>query len=313
MSSLSRFATVALVIFAGCSRTVPINEIPGPQFEPLTVKGRVVDTDGKPIVGAIVVGQNQYCTENYCTPPVRTETDENGEYILKTWMEDRSVGIGVWKVEMMAMLKTQSGINNESPLVIDFTMKPAGKPITVKVIDKEGNSVNNGVIVISRWGNQRNVTGLLNDTGDRGQTNENGRWTWNEAPEESVMLDIFFSRDTYMSIRQQSVVARDEDYVFVAIPALQISGKVIDAETGNSIPQFNVYFGRTQSNGKMYWNIERNAGADGVYSVGTNEEVIAGPCAVKIGAIGYEPMISRNIAYNEESITIDFSLTRSSL
>jgi hypothetical protein len=278
----------------------------------ITVQGRVTDTDGKPIVGAIVIGQNQNHNTDICCPPqTRTETDENGEYTLRTWAEDRSVGIGVWKAEMMAMLKTQSVDNNENLLVIDFTMKPAGKPITIRIIDQEGNPVRGGFVTVSRWGNQRQTTGLLNATGDRVRTDENGRWTWNEAPDEPVMIDMFFASDTYMSIRQQSVTARYEEYVFTAIPVLRISGSVTDAETGEPIPQFTVHFGRTQRDYGMHWaSWERVTGANGTYTVSTNEEVIAGPCAVKIEAVGYAPAISRDIEYNEESITIDFALKR---
>ena len=309
--SLLRFAVVVLVAFAGCSRSDSVYVMPEVQFELITIKGRVTDIDGQPIAGAIVFGQNQHCDDNGCVPTAAARTDESGEYILETWMEDQSIGIGVWKGGMMATLKNLHAVNKVDLPIVDFTMKPAGKPIMVKILDKQGNPVKGGFIVVSRWGDRRHVIGLFNETSDRGRTDENGLWTWNEAPDEEVVFDMFFSA-THMSLRQQSVVARDEEYVFIAVPVLKISGDVTDSETGQKIPQFDVYFGRTQSDGKIHWNIERGASADGTYSVSTNEGLVHGPCAVRIEARGYTPAISRDIAYDEESITIDVALQKSS-
>ena len=280
--------------------------------EGITVQGRVTDTSGKPVAGAVVTGRNRDGGGGGKTND--TTTDENGEYSFTGWVESQTAHVGVWKPGMMATLKSFSvGAANPTaanPQVVDFVMKPAGKPVKVKIVDKAGQPVKDGFIAVSQWGERRNPNGLLNGVGNRPRTDENGCWTWNEAPEEAVMFDLFFRADTWMSIRQQPVVARDEEYVFTAIPVLNISGDVTDAETGRKIPQFDVYFGRTQSDGKMYWNIERNAGADGTYSVGTDEALVHGPCAVKITAGDYEPAISRDIAYNEESITINFAMQK---
>ena len=282
----------------------------------ITVKGRVTDTDGRPVVGAVVVGRN--VSSGGAGNVVDTTTDENGEYSLKNWNESRDAYVGVWKTGMMAILKNLPVVEKANPPVIDFTLKPAGKPITIKIIDKEGKPVKGFFVAVSRWQDQRNTaTALLTGKNafvdrrdERPRTDENGIWTWREAPDEAVMLDMFSSADGYMNMRNQPVVARDEEYVFTAISALKISGSVIDAETGEAIPKFNVYFGRTQSDGKMYWNIERGAATAGAYSVGTVEEVVAGPCAVKIESLDYEPAISRNISYSEEHITIDFALSK---
>ena len=272
----------------------------------ITIKGRIVDTDGKPIAGAGVYGQNG---DFYGT----AETDAKGEYVLNATTRSRNSGsrdayVGVRKAGMMTALQ-KFPLNPEQPPVIDFTLKPAGKPLNIMVAHDE--PIQGFYITLREMGEQMNVSSyLLTDDGSRPRTDENGRWTWHEAPDEEVMLDMFAARGEYMSMRNKKVVASDRTYVFRTTKRLIISGSVTDAETAEAVQKFDVYFGRTQSDGRVHWKLEPNAGTEETYNVSTEEEGVAGPCAVKIEAVGYAPSISRDIRYNEESITVNFALLK---
>jgi thiol-disulfide isomerase/thioredoxin len=145
---------------------------------------------------------------------------------------------------------------------------------------------------------------------DRPRTDENGRWTWNEAPEEEIVFDMFLN-ENYLDVRNKSVVPRDEEYVFVSGDSLKVSGNITDAETGEMLPKFNVYFGKKFSNNpQTYWEIKRGAGGNGTYRVGENYAVNISDFAVKIEAEGYETAISRDIQPDEGNITLDFPLKK---
>jgi len=267
----------------------------------ITVKGRVTDTEGNPIADAAVVGRHEGYDEQ------KTETDENGEYTFKNWDESRSAYVGVWKAGMMTMLKSFP-VGKEDPPVVDFAMKPAGKPVTIKIVDKAGKPIKGFILAIERWGDHRMPGDDLLTGKGRPRTDENGRWTWIEAPEEPVEFDMFLN-DRHMDIRNKTVVPRDEEYVFVSEDPLNVTGKITDAETGEIIPTFDVYFGQNYSNvDRRHWELKRGAGANGTYRINNND--VRADVAVKIEAEGYEPTISRDITRDEGNVTIDLALKK---
>jgi len=276
----------------------------------IPVKGRVTDEKGNPVPDVLVVGHYRSTAGQS-----RTKTDENGEFLFRNWPERQNMGgqdssyVAVWKPGFKTVLESFD-ITRANPPVIDFMLKPAGKPITIKIIDKEGKPVPNSMICIEQWKKSRLIAEdlLTGKEHQRGRTDENGRWTWVEAPEDEVIFDILSPK--YMDLRGVSLTARDEEYVFTVVPKLKISGKVVDAETGRSIPEFRVYLG-------YVWDEEfpisfepvPNVGRDGQYLIDESYPKIY--FQVKIEAEDYEPSISRKILSDEGAITVDFSLKKS--
>jgi thiol-disulfide isomerase/thioredoxin len=208
----------------------------------------------------------------------------------------------------MSTLKNFTVTKNSSQ-VVDVTMKPAGKPLKIKVVDKDGKPIKGFYICIERWGEHRLVNEiLLTGKDDRPQTDENGYWVWKEAPENEVVFDMFVG-DSMMDLRNKPMTARDEEYVFTAFPALKVTGKVHDDATKQPIPAFKVFLGMISENStEFYWDLQANAGKDGVYSI--SEDYPRDGFGVKIEAEGYEPTISRDIKPDEGTISVDFSLKK---
>jgi thiol-disulfide isomerase/thioredoxin len=215
--------------------------------------------------------------------------------------------IGVWSPGKMSTIKNFTVAKNSSP-VVDVAMKSAGKPLKIKIVDKDGKPIKGYYICIERWGEHRLVNPIL-QTGkeSRARTDENGYWIWKEAPENEVVFDMFIG-PSIMDLRNKPMTARDEEYVFTAFPALKITGEVLD-DTEQPMPTFKVFLGFQFENSSDYhWELQANAGKDGVYSIAENYPQAG--FAVKIEAEGYEPAISRNITPDEGKITIDFSLQK---
>jgi hypothetical protein len=69
--AMLRYAASLFVILTFCAAVFSQESEQG-----ITIKGRVTDTDGKPIAGAVIIGKYH---KDYCN----TETNANGEYSVK--------------------------------------------------------------------------------------------------------------------------------------------------------------------------------------------------------------------------------------
>ncbi len=275
----------------------------------IPVKGRVTDENGKPVVDALVVGEYRSTMET-----ARLKTNENGEFLIRNWPEHKdhrgkdSSYLAVRKPGYKTALESFD-ISRNAPPVVDFTLKPIGKSIKIRIIDKDGKPVPGFMIGIEQWKKSRLIA-LDMLTGKENQfarTDQNGQWTWIEAPEDEVIFDMLDGK--HMDLRQVPLKARDEEYVLTVAPGLKISGKVLDAETEETIPEFQVYLGEVW---KEKYPIEfrpvPNVGRDGRYRIDETYPQLY--FQVKIEAQGYEPSTSRKILSDEGAITVDFKLKK---
>ena len=72
-------------------------------------------------------------------------------------------------------------------------------------------------------------------------TDENGIWEWDAAPLDEFQVDI--CRPDGMQLLSQTLIAREEEYVFTPPKALFVSGSVVDANTKELIEKFRVVAG----------------------------------------------------------------------
>lgn len=116
---------------------------------------------------------------------------------------------------------------------------------------------------------------------------------------------------TFAASTQNAPIVPDADHT------LSLAGKVTDAQNGEAIPKFNVYFGHFGQNiqrnsmnkDRCYWEAKPNAGNNGTYKF-TGSNAQASVFAVKITAEGYEPAVSRFLSPDEGNLTIDLALKK---
>src|SRR4029079_2127998 len=132
---------------------------------------------------------------------------------------------------------------------VNFQMKPGGK-VRVRVVDQQGNPVPKARIFFQRW--RGNFFGYFEFDGVNQYTDEKGVWEWDEAPLDGFQADI--CPPGGMQLGKQPLLARDEEYVFRALPALVISGKVVDAQTKKPIEKFTVLPGARYDAGRQQWH-----------------------------------------------------------
>lgn len=260
----------------------------------LTVTGKVVDESGKPIAGALVrTGVHNDVRES------RTGTD--GVYRL-TGCQPQPTRIVAWAPGRAIDMKEPLVERGMGP--VDFTMKPGGH-VRIRVLDHEGKPVPKARLVLHQWRTRFWSFDFdhINQLAD-----ENGVWTWNEAPLDEFKADIC-PPSGGMQSTDQPFVARAEEYVIRLLPPLVISGKVIDAETKAPVPEFQVMPGEKTSEGRISWDRGESLTArDGRYQ---NRPLRASfSHLVRIKAEGYRIAVSRDVKSAEGAVTIDFELTK---
>lgn len=261
----------------------------------LTVSGLVSDTNGAPIPNALVRTKLRNET-------LEATTNDLGEYQLLRCAEG-STAIAVTATGFAPEFKD---VNIQPNLPsLDFTLPP-GKTIRVRVTDAEGRPIARTRMFFQRWRDKTDFDYALGNT--HLYTDENGIWEWNSAPEDALKFDVCPPES--MQIVGQWIVAGDEEYHYVATPLLTIIGAVLDAETREPIKEFRVTPGnRWPGRAEPFWH-ERDAfqGKNGSFE--TVIRRVDGTQLLTISAVGYAPVTSRDIQWDEGQLELEFALQK---
>jgi hypothetical protein len=245
------------------------------------VTGKVTSSDGKPISGAKIRAK-------FVNSQREAATDESGVYRLKGCQPGPGAVFATAKEfgPQVAQLNIGPDI---AP--VDFQLPP-GRTIRVRAVDSQGRPIPKFRVFFRRWKVEDYGYGLgLQLT----YANENGVWEWNEAPEDAVIADICPPNMTQLS--DQSLVARDEDYVFTfsddKLPAT-IFGAVVDRVTSQPIKEFRVVPGEDLGDRVLWFRRAAFDGKDGKFYY--RSESPRGGYRFRIEADGYRTADSELVA-----------------
>lgn len=259
----------------------------------LTVTGTVTDESGQPIEGALV-------RTKFLNDIREATTDKRGSYRL-AGCEPRAARIVV-SAKGRATDMREVRVDPEMDPV-NFSMKPGGR-IRVRVVDEQGKGIPRARVFFQHW---RGRIDYFEFDHVSQYADENGVWEWNEAPLDEFKADI--CRPGGMQLSEQSLIAREEEYVFKPPIALVVSGSVVDAKTKEPIKRFRVIPGLRNSDPRIRMNwIPRDSyeASDGKYRIRLTDDYPAH--LVRIEAEGYQVAISRDIMTDEGKVDFDFEL-----
>ena len=200
-------------------------------------------------------------------------------------------------------------VNIQSPMKpVDFQLE-RGNVLRVRVVGKDGKPIRGVFVTPETWRGKR----VFCDLQMRGRTDAEGRWAWTWAPKDAVETSIGLSgRVDYMSINNLPLAPQEAEHVVTLYPALTISGRVVDAETKQPIPNFRVVAGcrvKGDFDNRVQWDrretVERK---NGQYEVEVTQPYLAH--LVRVEADGHRPGISREFKDDEGHVTYDFSLRK---
>ena len=260
-----------------------------------TVAGRVTDAVGKSISGALV-------RTKFFNNVREARTDAEGVYKLVGCPPDQVARIVASATGLATDMKQVRIQQDMDP--VDFTMQPGGH-VRIRVADADGEPIPKARIFFQQW-RGRQIEYFEFDHVDQ-YADEHGVWEWNEAPLDEFQADI--CRPDGMQLGKQSIIAREQEYVFTPPVALQVTGRVIDAETRAAVSQFRVVPGWRESDKRLSWlSREAFGGRDGQFQWRETSSRFAH--VLRVEAPGYLPVVSRDIQGNEGSIAIGFELRR---
>ena len=243
----------------------------------LTVKGRVLDSQGKPITGATVRGGDIFNNELKLAA-----SDARGKFLL----ENCPAGALVVTARADGYAPDLREIHAEDQTALEFVLGP-GHTLRGRIVDRQDKPVAGATIAADTWRNHRSLD-------FRVDADKDGRFDWRSAPGDVVLCDVF--KAGYMSRRRIPLSASDDaDQTITLDPVLVISGRVTDAQTRQPVPAFRVVRGLVFANNpKVAWLNRDSAAFTGGRCTVQEREPHPG-YAVRIEADGYKPAESRSL------------------
>ncbi len=268
----------------------------------VTLTGRVLGPDGKPIAGASAAfGRGPM--EGSREP--QTKTDAQGRFELKNCRKGPSA-VTV-QAEGFAPQMIQLAVGPDAK-PLEFRLQP-GATIRARVVDPRGKPLFGARLRAYAWPVDKSGYGSFHAIRFVGSTDAEGRLAWTSAPPDPVVFHV--SKTDYMTNFGQVLTASPREQVIALHPRLVIQGAVTDAETGKPIEKFRVKHGFMIRQGMPFrWDDQGTTASGGRYVYKIAQ--LAALYKVRIEADGYEVAESREFEPGEGPQTFDFRLKRGS-
>jgi uncharacterized GH25 family protein len=174
-----------------------------------------------------------------------------------------------------------------------------GSSLRLRVQDLRGRPIPQARVAVESWQGQPTSQWQW-------ETDQQGRLVWDSAPADEVLYA--FNHVGYEMLRGQVFKADGQEKTVTLVKHLQISGKVVDADTSAPVPEFRIIPGQLHVN-HYDWNTTNILdGKRGNYLISLPTQVA--PHLLQVQANGYYAEISRTFKDDEEDGVADFRLKR---
>jgi len=267
----------------------------------LTVSGRVLDDQGRPLSRVAVILAPAY-SQGFRYEYAYTLTDGSGSFRFNCSDNDRadttedggSTGVLVETPGYVPMLQRVVVEPNLAPL--EFRLS-RGRPLTVRVVDANDRPIAGAATVVDALTEDHRYGYWLDDTDDQ------GRVRIPNAPNHEVLFTVMQSG--YVSVRGHALAVSDDEQVVKMEPSPRIRGVVRDARTGDLVREFAVSVQEAVSPGRVM------AGDPIRFKEGRFElirdEARTNDLQLRVLAVGYKPTTSEAIRM-EGVRTLEFKL-----
>ncbi|MHC5538147.1 sigma-70 family RNA polymerase sigma factor [Singulisphaera rosea] len=257
---------------------------------PLT--GRVTDREARPIAGAKVTQG----TESSPGPPFVKTTDADGRFSFPhvepgdTLLVVRAPGYA----PDLARVRARAAMPP-----VDIRLEP-GRTIEGRVLDLEGKPLANTSV---------GAVGFpeFPSLGSRTKSTAEGGFRLTDQPTRPVTLRVY--KPGFMFVERPSRATDGESRITLT-PEFTVRGSVVDAETGQPIPDFKLLIGDDSTDESERWNRELAYKCQGghyeVVFTTSRPELRS----LRIEAAGYFPAVSRGFRTTESPQVYDFQLKR---
>jgi len=276
------------------------------------IEGIVRDTSGRPLPG-VAVWMHEHGSDSTTKPEFATGVD--GRFVIPNAPQEtpgaRAGGLVLTFFKKSFAPELSVVARESSPAALDVTLDP-GRRLTGRVTDPSGAPVPGVSICPDYWRGARPFC-------LRFETDKDGRFVWEDAPVDEVIFDIL--KQGFMARRGVRMRAADGEHTLVIKRPITVTGRVVDADTGEPIPAFEI------SEGLLWSRLGRNlssapalAGKDGAFAwtfsepshLGDGQGGVTdeGAHFLRIRVPGYLPGDSRPIRDSEDSVALTFQLAK---
>lgn len=256
-----------------------------------SMRGRVVDENGTPVSSArVTLGESVYDGNKQTAL-----TEEDGSFVFRL-SETSSSQIFVVRDGFSPAIE-EVDIGAEAADVEIILEK--GRVLTGRVVDVEGNPIAGVLIAPEEWKGHRIFEW-------RGRTDEEGRFTWDSAPDGLVEFSIL--KSGYLGLRNRGLLVDGEEKVITMELAPRIAGRVTDAATGEPVKAFRVLLGEAYGGPEIYWREAALLDGDAGEFILTHDEPFRGEAVLRIEADGYLPALSDRFSFGSANDPFAFAL-----
>lgn len=265
----------------------------------LDVTGSVVDPEGNAVPGASIAELVRGRFEFNFTSTNRTQTDANGNFRLANQNPGTmrlKINAGGYRPEVQEV-----HIENDSE-PLQFTLNPGGI-LQGKIVNQEGIPIEG--VLLETTGVPGSIYVDHQMISWKSATDADGRFYWDEAPEEPVSLQ--FRKDGYAHLvneltasAEEIVVVMNEEY-----RPIRLAGRVLDAESGEPVPDFKI---EVQYGPRKAHFSRIKASSDGSYAMDSRDY---GPeFTLTVETDGYFFQTSPTFRMADGDVSYDFNLER---
>jgi peroxiredoxin len=283
----------------GVVRAEPVAEKVG------TIEVAVKDEAGKPVSGATValgddrVGRRDKPAVTDGSGVARVQV--GGPRNVVGWVGIGRQAVVTVKAKGMApeLVRVEA---KEGTARAEVTLKK-GQLLTGQLVDAAGNPVTVGQVFLDTWRGARTLVKSL-------ALDDQGKFSWEEAPADEIRADIL--APGYRSARQTVIQAGKPNVIVMRAPTL-VRGAVVDAATGEAVPEFKVELGTAFEAGEplvyLPGSLYQFVGTAGKFT-----RTLEDPrprMGIRIEAEGYLPADSGDLADDGAEHAVTFKLKKS--
>ena len=269
--------------------------------EGVALAGRVVDDQGRPLAGAkIGLGADRRIMQSDF-PSVATDAEGRFRFGHVPAGTQTVTAQSPGRAPELADVVVAQGMKP-----VEFRLGP-GHLIRGRVVNPQGKPLDGVTVQAMNWKGHSSLDWTT-------KTDAAGRFTWDSAPAEPVLLTM--TRPGYTMVGQREFQADKGETNVTMYPPLRVRGKVTDARTGQPIERFTVvhgnYYRFSNRDGALRnVNWERGGPAadftGGKYEVEYSHPLVAA-VAVRIEAKGYKPATSEPFKMEAGDVAFDARL-----
>jgi hypothetical protein len=264
------------------------------------IEGRVVDADGKPVVGARIISTDNRFSLYQDVGRFAVSTGPDGRF------RTGQVKPGEWAIVATAKGRAPALQRVEIVTETPFFEMRLGKPHSFKgrVVDTNGNPVAGAFIDIDTWREVRCLGAML-------WTDADGRFRWDDAPDDELTINV--SSRGYRGLFQQKTFASEDDVVLKLEPSLRIVGKVRDSVHKKRVEAARVEYGAVdEAKGEpaVWVPMPQLGSSTGVYQgeLDINFPISAEFYRFRLKSSGYQTFVSRVFRSDEVEVW-DYDIT----